>query len=68
MNLPVIARVERGGRHTAPGLRPVVTLIVALWFAGVVGAHYSGLLRSPPGILNARGLRRGAVTVVDAEA
>ena len=49
MNLPVIAHAERGGRHTASGLRPVVTAIVVLWFAGVVGAHYAGLLRSPAG-------------------
>ncbi len=40
---------ERGNPQTAPGVRPVVTAIVILWFAGVVAAHYAGLLRAPPG-------------------
>ena len=42
---------ERGNPQTAPGVRPVVTAIVILWFAGVVAAHYAGLLRAPPGSL-----------------
>jgi hypothetical protein len=32
---------ERGNPQTAPGVRPVVTAILILWFAG--------LLRAPPG-------------------
>ncbi len=40
---------ERGNPQTAPGVRPVVTAILILWFAGVVAAHYAGLLRAPPG-------------------
>ena len=42
---------ERGNPQTAPGVRPVVTAIVILWFVGVVAAHYAGLLRAPPGSL-----------------
>ena len=42
---------ERSNPQTAPGVRPVVAAIVILWFAGVVAAHYAGLLRAPPGSL-----------------
>ncbi len=42
---------ERGTPQTAPVVRLVVTAIVTLWFAGVVIAHYAGLLRAPPGSL-----------------
>ncbi len=51
MNPPPIAIAERGARPTAPGVRPLVTAIVILWFAGVVAAHYAGLLRAGPGSL-----------------
>ena len=64
MNVSVIARAERGG-HTAYGVRPVVTAIVILWFASVVGAHYAGLLRSPAGNLPiAFGLAVGAPVLI----
>ena len=43
------AIAERGNAQTAPSVRPAVTTIVILWFAGVVAAHYAGLLRAPPG-------------------
>ncbi len=51
MNAPAIVIAERGARPTAAGVRPVVTAIVILWFAGVVAAHYAGLLRVGPGNL-----------------
>ena len=51
MNVPAIVIPERGARLTAPGLAPVVTGSVILWFAGVVAAHYAGLLRAGPGNL-----------------
>ena len=38
MNAPPTAIAERGARLTAPGLGPVVTASVALWFALVVAA------------------------------
>ena len=46
---PVTALAERDKSQTAPGVGPVVTAIVILWLAGVVVAHYAGLLRTPPG-------------------
>ena len=51
MNAPAIGIPERGARLTAPGLGPVVTGSVILWFAGVVAAHDAGLLRAGPGNL-----------------
>ena len=44
MNSPAIAIVEQRARPTPPGVRPVVTATVILWLAGVVAAHYAGLL------------------------
>ena len=49
MNPPTITIAERGAGPTAPGVRPLVTAVVILWFAGVVAAHYAGLLRAGPG-------------------
>ena len=51
MNSPAIVIAERHPRSSTRWARPVVTATVILWFAGVVTAHYAGLLRAEPGNL-----------------
>ena len=51
MNPPAIGIAERDARPTVSGVPPLVAPIVILWFAGVVAAHYAGLLRAGPGNL-----------------
>ena len=51
MNSPAIATVAGRARPTPAGVGSVVTAIGILWFAGVVAAHYAGLLRAGSGNL-----------------
>ncbi len=51
MSPPSVAISQRRAPPTAPSVRTSVTAIVILWFAGVVAAHYAGLLRAGPGSL-----------------